>query len=113
MTAPDLAEQARFWEETKRQFRDAGVPLTPQQEAQMQAADATLQAHLTQEFQANPVGTFARFTAFAMLPAAITERIAPDLLGQPVLTHLRSVDQILTPQQQQIWQQRFINRDQA
>lgn len=112
-TAPDPAEQARFWEETKRRFREAGVPLTPQQEEQMQAADAKLQAHLTQEFQANPVGTFARFAAFAMLPAAITERIAPDLLGQPVLTHLRSVDQILTPQQQQVWQQRFSNLNQG
>jgi hypothetical protein len=111
--APDLAEQARFWEETKQRFRDAGVPLTPQQEAQMQAADAKLQADLTQEFQANPVGAFARFAAVAMLPAAITERIAPDLLGQSVITHLRSVDQILTPQQQQIWQQRFDNRNQS
>ncbi|NJO78834.1 MAG: hypothetical protein HC827_10110 [Cyanobacteria bacterium RM1_2_2] len=112
-TAPDLAEQARFWEETKQRFRDAGVPLTPQQEAQMQAADAKLQADLTQEFQANPVGAFARFAAFAMLPAAITERIAPELLGQSVIAHLRSVDQILTPQQQQVWQQRFSNLNQG
>lgn len=106
---PDPAEQERFWEETKQRFRDAGVPLTPQQEAQMQAADAKLQAALTQEFQANPVGAFARFAAFAMLPASITERIAPDLLGQSVIAYLRSVDQILTPQQQQVWQQRFSN----
>lgn len=110
---PDPAESARFWEETKQQFRDAGVPLTPQQEAQMQAADAKLQAELTQEFQVNPVGTFARFAAFAMLPASITERIAPDLLGQSVIANLRSVKQILTPQQQQIWQQRFSNRNQG
>lgn len=27
-TTPDSAEQARFWEETKQRFRDAGVPLT-------------------------------------------------------------------------------------
>lgn len=108
-TTPDSAEQARFWEETKQRFRDAGVPLTPQQEAQMQAADAKLQADLTQEFQTNPAGAFARFAAFAMLPASITEGIASDLLGQSVITHLRSVDQILTPQQQQVWQQRFSN----
>lgn len=112
-TTPDPVEQARFWEETKQRFREAGVPLTPQQETQMQATDAKLQAHLTQEFQSNPVGTFARFAAFAMLPAAITERIAPDLLGQPVIAYLRSVDQILTPQQQQVWQQRFSNLNQG
>ncbi len=111
--APDPAEEARFWEETKQKFREAGVPLTPQQEAQIQAADAKLQAELTQEFQVNPVGTFARFAAFAMLPAAITERIAPDLLGQSVIANLRSVDQILTPQQRQIWQQRFSNLNQG
>ncbi len=107
VVAPDPAEQNRFWEETKQQFRAAGVPLTPQQEAQMQAADAKLQAELTQEFQVNPVGTFARFAAFAMLPAFITERIASDLLGQSVITHLQTVDQILTPHQRQIWEQRF------
>jgi len=111
--APDPDEQARFWEETKRRFTDAGVPLTPQQEAQMQAADAKLQAELAQEFQANPAGTFARFAAFAMLPASITERIAPDLLGQSVIAHLRSVNQILTPQQQQVWQRRFSNPNQG
>jgi hypothetical protein len=109
-TAPDLSEQARFWEETKQHFRAAGVPLTPQQEEQIQAADAKLQAELTQEFQVNPGGIFARFAAFAILPAFITERIAPDLLGQSVIDNLRSVDQILTPQQQQIWQQRWQQR---
>lgn len=87
--------------------------ITPAQEAQIQAADAKLQAELTQEFQVNPVGTFARFAAFAMLPAAITERIASDLLGQSVVANLRSVDQILTPQQRQIWQQRFSNLNQG
>jgi Spy/CpxP family protein refolding chaperone len=113
VVAPDPAQQERFWEETKQQFREAGVPLTPQQEAQMQAADAKLQAELTQEFQTNPVGTFARLAAFAMLPAFITERIASDLLGQSIITHLQTVDQILTPQQRQIWQQRFSNLNQG
>lgn len=110
---PNPVEQDRFWEETKQKFREAGVPLTPQQEAQMQAADAKLQAELTQEFQTNPVGTFARFAAFAMLPASITERIAADLLGQAVIANLQTVDQILTPQQRQIWQQRFSNLNQG
>jgi Spy/CpxP family protein refolding chaperone len=110
---PDLAEQDRFWEKTKQRFREAGVPLTPQQEAQIQAADAKLQAELTQEFQTNPVGTFARFAAFAMLPASITERIASDLLGQAVITNLQTVDQILTPEQRQIWEHRFSNLNQG
>jgi Spy/CpxP family protein refolding chaperone len=109
-TAPNPDEQARFWEETKQAFRKAGVPLTPQQEAQMQAADAKLQAELTQEFQTNPVGIFARLAAFAILPASITERIASDLLGQPIIANIQSVDRILTPEQRQIWEQRFKDR---
>jgi Spy/CpxP family protein refolding chaperone len=107
--APNPIEQAQQWEATKQRFRDAGVPLTPQQEAQMQAANAKLQADLNQEFQANPTGTFARFMAVAMLPASITERFAEGLLGQAVITHWDTIDQILTPEQRQVWQQGFGN----
>ncbi|MBD2259054.1 hypothetical protein [Pseudanabaena sp. FACHB-2040] len=110
--APDPAEHAQQWEATKQRFRDAGVPLTPQQEVQMQAADAKLQADLNQEFQSNPTGTFARFMAVAMLPALITERFAEGLLGQSVLAHWDTIDQILTPEQQQVWQ-RPINQTQT
>lgn len=103
--APDPAEQARQWEETKQRFRAAGVPLTQQQEAQMQAANSKLQADLSQEFQANPTGTFARFFAVAMLPAPITERFAEGLMGQSLIAHFQEVNQILTPEQQKVWDQ--------
>lgn len=108
--SPDAAEQARQWEAKKQRFRDAGVPLTLQQEAQMQATEAKLQADLDQEFQANPTGTFARFVAVALLPAPITEQFAEGLLGQSVLTHFQSVNQILTPAQQRVWNQGFSNQ---
>lgn len=108
--APDPAEQARQWEETKQRFRAAGVPLTPQQETQMQAANSKLQADLNQEFQANPTGTFARFFAVAVLPEAITERFADTLMGQSLIAHFQEVNQILTPEQQKVWERSFSNQ---
>jgi uncharacterized membrane protein len=107
VTTASPTEQAQQWEQTKQRFIAAGVPLTPQQETQLQAAETKLQADLAQEFRSNPSGTFARFAAVAMLPASITERFAESLLGQAVITHWQSVDQILTPEQRQVWEQRF------
>ena len=48
--------------------------------------------------------------AVALLPAPITEQFAEGLLGQSVITHFRSVNQILTPAQQRVWDQGFSNQ---
>lgn len=71
----------------------------------MQAANAKLQADLNEEFQANPTTTFARYFAVSVLPAAITERFADALMGRSLMAHFQEVDQILTPEQQKVWQQ--------
>ncbi|NJK50821.1 hypothetical protein HC931_24335 [Candidatus Gracilibacteria bacterium] len=110
--APDPVEQAQQWDATKQRFRDAGIPLTPEQEVQMQAADTKLQAELIQEFQSNPNRAFARYAAFAILPASITERFANYLMGQALVTYLQSIDRILTPEQRQVWEQGFSSRPQ-
>ncbi len=113
VTPADPTEQAKQWEETKQRFVEAGVPLTPQQESQMQFADAKLQADLTQEFQSNPGSTFARFAAVAILPASMTERFAEALMGRSTIEYLQSMDQILTPEQRQIWERSFNSRPQS
>lgn len=105
ISTPTPAEQAQQWEQMKQRFRDASVPLTPEQETQMQAANIQLQSYLTQEFQDNPTGAFARFIAVTLLPAPITERFAEGLLGRSLLAHFQSVNQILTPEQQRVWDQ--------
>jgi Spy/CpxP family protein refolding chaperone len=51
------AEYAQQWEIMKQRFRDAGVPLTPEQEVQMQVTNARLQTELTQEFQTGMTST--------------------------------------------------------
>lgn len=108
LNPPSPAQQAQDWQQIKQRFRVAGVPLTPQQETQMQAAYAKLQASLDKEFQANPTGTFARFVALAMVPNPV---FVQGSLGQALTTHLRSVNQILTPAQRQVWQQGFSNQN--
>lgn len=104
-TAPDPAEEARQWEETKQRFRAAGVPLTPQQEAQMQSANAKMRIDYKQEVQSNPGGTGARFVAMMFLPSSFCEQFSNILLPRSFATHQRTVKQILTSAQQKVWQQ--------
>lgn len=113
LNPPDPVEEARQWEAQKQKFREAGVPLSPQQEIQIQTAFTKLRTGMTQEIQADSVGAFGRLIAVAMLPAPITETFAKDLLSPHILTYWRSIDQTLTPQQKQIWDREFSNRNQS
>jgi hypothetical protein len=99
----DPVESARQWAAWQQRFIDAGLPLTPEQESQMQSAFAQLQADLMQEFQANPGETVARLVAVAILPAPITERLASSLVNPAIVEYGRSTSEILTPAQQQVW----------
>jgi hypothetical protein len=99
----DPVESARQWAAWQQRFIDAGLPLTPEQETQMQAAFAQLQTDLMQEFQANPGETVTRLVAVAILPAPITERLASSLVNPAIIAYGRSTSEILTLAQQQVW----------
>lgn len=100
-------EKAKEWQKTRQLFQDAGMPLNPEQEAQLQQANDRLQAALEQDFTANPVGTVARFFALTLLPQPVLDRVGGTLLGIAVLTHVETVNQILTAEQRQIWERSF------
>jgi len=107
VSTPTPAEIAQEWQKTRQLFREAGVPLSPEQETQLQQANHTLQTALKREFEADPNGTFARFFALVLLPQPLADRLGENLIGSSIVNHVRTVHQILTPAQREVWDQSF------
>lgn len=108
---PDSAVlEAQKWDELRQMLQDAGVPLSPEQEARWQQANELLKARL-EPFQAVPICLFLRFFLMAILPQIALELVGGALLGDEILDYFKTITQILTPEQRQIWERSF-NRDQ-
>lgn len=100
-------EKEQRWEKTRKLFRDAALPLTQEQEAQMRQAEDELEAELKQTFQGN-LNKFIGLIAVFFLPQRIQEIIAPTILSNnPIVTYYHTAAQILSPEQKEIWDRSF------
>lgn len=75
-------ERAQNFEKTKKMFRDAGVALTPQQEAQMQKAEDKLNADFKQVFKKDGNRTIAGVFAAMLLPKEQSEKVAASIVNR-------------------------------
>jgi hypothetical protein len=100
-------ERAQNFEKTKKMFRDAGVALTPMQEAQMKKADEKLNADFEQVFKKDGNRTIAGVFAAMLLPKEQSEKIAASIVNNPITAYMKNVNGILNPQQRAVWEQSF------
>ncbi|BAU15328.1 hypothetical protein LEP3755_58860 [Leptolyngbya sp. NIES-3755] len=106
----DWTMDVQSWDEIRQMYEDAGVPLSAEQEAQYQQANERLRARIEPEFRADPIAFILRFLVMAILPKMILDMVGKELLGDAILEHFITMTQILTPEQQEVWQRSF-NRD--
>ncbi|MBE9011461.1 hypothetical protein IQ250_14725 [Pseudanabaenaceae cyanobacterium LEGE 13415] len=102
--------EEQSWEEIRQMFEDAGVPLTPEQEAQYQQANKQFKARIVPEFQAAPILFILRFLVMAILPRFVLDCVGGLLIGDAIVDYLSTMTQILTPEQREVWERSF-NRD--
>ena len=97
----DHAEEARQWEAFKQAFRDAGMPLAPEQTRNV----------LEPKFQANPVRTLVELILPFYLPEWIARSIfRSSAVANSVLVSVEATRTILTPEQQQVWERYLSDR---
>ncbi|MGG6263944.1 hypothetical protein ACQ4M3_10720 [Leptolyngbya sp. AN03gr2] len=103
----DSTSDAQQWEEVRQMFRAAGVPLSSDQESQWQQANQCLKTSLEQEFQDNFLCLFLRLFVMTLLPSAVLNIVGAALLGDAIVDYFRTMQEILTPEQWQVWEQTF------
>ncbi|NJL21102.1 MAG: hypothetical protein HC895_10230 [Leptolyngbyaceae cyanobacterium SM1_3_5] len=109
----DQAENARRWEQIKQTLRDAGVPLSPEQETRMVQANEQLATSMQQLFENNPGRAWTQILSLFVFPQPIAERIfGSSGLANPIATHFEAVKGILTPEQFRVWEQSFSQQGQ-
>lgn len=106
----DWTMDVQSWDEIRQMYEDAGVPLSPEQEAQYQQANEQLKARIEPEFRAAPIVFILRFLVMAILPKIVLDIVGSSLLGDAIVDYLNTMAQILTPEQLEVWQRSF-NRD--
>jgi hypothetical protein len=107
----DRTDEARQWEALKQRLREAGVPLTLEQEAQMQQIHEQMGNELEQAFRANPFQELGKLFGLFFLPRVWAERMAASsAVDSSLQTYIQSINTILTPEQQQVWQHHWSDR---
>lgn len=107
-----VAERRKLFEENNRKFKDAGLALTPQQEAQMWQAEKKLSTELLENtFKGNSGKNFIAILAAMMMSKEKGEIAVSSSVKKPLEEYIQAVDSILTPEQQKFWQQRFANEN--
>ncbi|KAM3102124.1 hypothetical protein ACKFKF_04900 [Phormidesmis sp. 146-12] len=103
----DWTMEVQSWEEIRQMYEDAGVPLSPEQEAQYQQANEQLKARIEPEFRAAPIVFILRFLVMAILPKMVLDIVGGLLLGDAIVDYLKAMAQILTPEQLEVWERSF------
>lgn len=104
----DRAAEAQRWEELKQKFRDAGVPLTPDQETRFLQVNEQMATSVQQAFETNPGRAWTQILSLVVFPQPIAERIfGSSGLANPIGTYVQEINRILTPEQYRVWEQSF------
>lgn len=107
-----VAERRKLFEENNKRFKNAGLPLTPQQEAQMWEAEEKLSKELLENtFKGNYGKNFIAILAAMMISKEQGEVAVSSAVNKPLTDYIQAVDNILTPEQQKFWQQSFANEN--
>lgn len=102
-----VAEQKQQFEELKKEFQDAGLPLSSQQEKQMLVAQERLNAEVEQAFKTNPNQALLSLAGIFFAPKEKQgEAFVESSIGKSTVKYLQAVDTILTPEQQKVWQKK-------
>jgi len=108
----DPVQEARDWEALKRAFRDAELPLTPEQEAQMQQIHQQFVNALEPRFRSNPIRALIELISPFFLPEAIARWIfRSTTVGNSLLSYAEEINTVLTPEQKQVWERYLSNRE--
>lgn len=98
-------------EAIKQALTDAGVPLTPEQEARMEQINEQMGKELEQTFRTNSLPVFGQLLTSFFLPQPLAERVfGASTVGNAVRTYIEATNTILTPEQQQIWNRYWSDR---
>lgn len=106
----DRAEEARQWEAIKQALTDAGEPMTAEQEAQMQQIDEQMGSKLEQAFRANPMRSLWQLLSVFFLPRPIQWMFGSSKVGNSLITYIKAVKNILTPEQYKVWERYWSDR---
>ena len=107
----DRNEEARQWEAIKQALKDAGEPITPKQESQMQQINEQMGNKLEEAFRSNPMRSLWQLISVFFLPNPIQWIYFTFFpAGNSLITYIKAVKNILTPKQYKVWERYWSDR---